>query len=90
MPQRGSSSSGSVSACRAECEGSIPLSRSSNATDKALAYEPNLLVGGEIRYTTRGEGDRTVGREWLQKYMVLWGSGYPPTLSLWGHEFDSR
>ena len=50
----------------------------------------NLLVGGEIRYTTRGEGDRTVGREWLQKYMVLWGSGYPPTLSLWGHEFDSR
>ena len=22
--------------------------------------------------------------------MVLWGSGYPPTLSLWGHEFDSR
>lgn len=27
----------------------------------------NLLVGGEIRYTTRGEGNRTVGREWLHK-----------------------
>ena len=50
----------------------------------------NLLVEGEIRYTTRGESNKTVGCEWLQKYMVLWGSGYPPTLSLWGHEFDSR
>ena len=28
----------------------------------------NLLVGGEIRYTTRGESNRTVGREWLHKY----------------------
>ena len=27
----------------------------------------NLLVGGKIRYTTRGEDNRTVGREWLHK-----------------------
>ena len=31
----------------------------------------NLLVGGEIRYTTRGKGNRMVGREWLQKYTVV-------------------
>ena len=27
----------------------------------------NLLAGEEISYTTRGEDNRTVGREWLHK-----------------------
>ena len=47
--------------------GSNPVFRSKMQRTRLRRMSLNLLVGGEIRYTTRGEGNRTVGREWLHK-----------------------
>ena len=65
---RGSSSVGRARPCQGRGRGfksRLPLQMQRT---RLRRMSLNLLVGGEIRYTTRGEGNRTVGREWLHKY----------------------